>query len=314
MHTRDAILIVMTIRHTRGKTVWIDLESPTQDELALAMNEFGIDERVHEEILTPTPYPLAIAFPGYCYLVLHFPTADNTEGTKVQEIDFVVGKDFIITARYEVIDQIHTLHKVLEAEQILDSRKKSHPDELLARIMDRMYEGISSEVEQVGYRLERIERDIFSGKERTAVRSISESARVLLRFETALLRHNGPLVDFLTFLGSPAFFGTKFDEYAAHIEGRRTHSAALVSSYRAIAQELRITNDSLLSASQNQVTKTLTVMAFTALPLTLIASIFGMNAIDMPFVDSPQGFWIILGLMGIAALTLVIYFKLKKWL
>lgn len=305
----------MMNRYKRGKTVWIDLESPTTDELSLVMKEFDIDERVYEEILTPTPYPLAIAFPGYSYLVLHFPTADAINGTKVQEIDFIVGKDFVITARYEPIDPIHTLCKILEAEQLLGNvSKKSQTEELLGRIMGCLYVAISNEIEQVGYRLERIERDIFSGREEQAVRSISDAARVLLRFETALSRHTNPLIDFLTFLGAPAFFGTKFDEHAAHIEARRTHAAALVASYRAIAHELRITNDSLLSANQNKVAKTLTVMAFTAVPLTLIASVFGMNVEAMPIVHGPYGFWVILGLMASIGLVLFVYFKIKKWL
>ena len=98
------------------------------------------------------------------------------------------------------------------------------------------------------------------------------------------------------------------------MEGRRAHAADLVSSLRAVAQELRVTNDSLLSASQNSVTKTLTVMAFTALPLTLIASIFGMNADPMPLVNEPLGFWIIIGLMAAAGLALFAYFRLRKWL
>ena len=86
----------MITRHMRGKTVWVDLESPTEEELALVMREFDIDERVHEEIATPTPYPLTIPFPGYVYLILHFPVAGSEDGTRSQEVDFIIGKQFLI--------------------------------------------------------------------------------------------------------------------------------------------------------------------------------------------------------------------------
>lgn len=305
----------MITRHVRGKITWIDLESPDSDELEGIMQEFSIDERIKEEILSPTPYPLSIAFPGYIYLILHFPTAQTQEGTRSQEVDFIVGKDFLITARYEVIEPIHNLHKVFEAEDLLGVPDKStHTGQLLERVMGRLYAAISNEVEQVGNKLERIERDIFSGKEKDTVRNISNVGRVLLRFETALSRHQEPLADFLASLATPAFFGTRFDEHIAHIEGERVHAASLVSSYRAVARELRSTNDSLLSASQNQVTKTLTAMAFIGVPLTLIASIFGMNTEYTPLLHLPYGFWIVIGSMGVVGFILFIFFKVKKWL
>lgn len=305
----------MITRHVRGKSVWVDLECPTEDEIRDVMREFDIDERVHEEISTPTPYPLSIAFPGYSYLILHFPVAGSEDGTRSQEVDFIVGKHFLITARYETIESLHNLHRVLEAEEMLGMPEKAaRTAELLERVLGRLYAAISEEIEHAGKRLERIERDIFAGKERETVRTISETGRILLRFETAIARHKEPLADFLAALSTPAFFGSNFEDPAAHIEARRIHAAALVSSYRAVAQELRVTNDSLLSASQNQVTKTLTVMAFTALPLTLIASVFGMNTDSMPLVHLPYGFWIILALMAVAALVLFTYFKLRRWL
>ncbi|MBU1292795.1 hypothetical protein KJ819_01870 [Patescibacteria group bacterium] len=303
----------MITRHTRGKTTWIDLEYPTEEELLSVMSEFQIDERVREEILTPTPYPFTVAFPGYCYLVLHFPTADAVAGAKVQEVDFIVGKNFVITARYEVIDQIHTLHKVLEAEELLSTKQKPFKiEELLSRIMDRMYVGISSEIEQVGYRLDRIERDIFSGKEREAVRTISDTARVLLRFETALARHSAPLSDFLTFLGSPAFFGTKFDEYAAHIEGGRDHAAAMVSAYRSTATELRITNDSLLTSSQDRIIRRLMVFTFVSYPPPLLAVIFAMRT-DLPIVGAQNDFlWVVAIMLG-SSFFLFLIARFNRW-
>ena len=305
----------MITRHASGKSEWIDLECPTEDEIRSVMREFAIDERIHQEVSAPTPYPLSISFPGYSYLILHFPIAGSEDGTRSQEVDFIVGKRFLITARYETVESLHSLHKVLEAEELLGIPETGlHTADLLERVMGRLYATISSDIEQAGKKLERVERDIFSGKEEQTVRNISAIGRVLLRFETALNRHKEPLADFLAALATPAFFGTAFEEPATHIEARRMHAASLVASYRAVAQELRITNDSLLSANQNKVTKTLTVMAFTAVPLTLLASVFGMNAEYMPIVHHEHGFWIILALMGLTGLTLYTYFKLRKWL
>ncbi len=305
----------MITRHTRGKTTWVDLESPTDDELVSIMNEFQVDEHVREEIQTPSPFPLTIAFPGYCYLILHFPTADPSEGARTQEVDFVVGKNFVITCRYEVVDPIYNLHRALEAEELLSSTKQTvSADTVLERIMGLIYRNVASDVEQVGYRLERIEQAIFSGKERASVRTISDTTRVLLRFETALARHKGPLSDFLSFLGAPAFFGTTFDEHAAHIEAELEHAASLLQSYRNVATELRNTNASLLTASQNRIIQILTVFSFVSYAPMIVAAIFTLNATNhMPIVGMNGDFWIVTGLMGAAALLFLLVARLNRW-
>lgn len=305
----------MITRHTRGKITWIDLESPTHDELAGVMTQFSIDPRIEDEIISPTPYPITIAFPAYIYVILHFPTSQIGGGTRNQEVDIIVGKDFLITARYEVIDSLHNLHKVFEAEELLGLPARAiRADVLLERVLRRLYGAMSSEIEQIARSLERIERDIFSGRERETVRTISGTGRILLRFETTLARHTEPLQDFLSALAAPAFFGKGFAEPAAHIEAERDHAAALVTSYRAVAHELRATNDSILSATQNEIVKTLTVMAFIAFPLTLIAAIFGMNVENAPFVGSPYDFWIVIGIMLVALISFFAIFKIKRWL
>ncbi len=278
------------------------------------MREFGINARIEEEIISPTPYPLSITFPDYQYLVLHFPTAQGGLDTRAQEVDFIVGKHFIVTARYEVVEPLHSLHRVFEAEELLGvSEDSSSGEELVEQMLRRLYGAISNEAEQVLRKLERIEQDIFSGRERVTVRSISDVSRILLKFDTVLDRHEEPLADFLGELSGAAFFGKKFVEHAERIQAERDHASALVDSYRAIASELRITNDSLLSASQNEVMKTLTLMSFIILPLSLITGVFGMNVDEMPIVGSPGSFWLIISIMTTLALGFFLFFKFKRW-
>jgi magnesium transporter len=57
----------------------------------------------------------------------------------------------------------------------------------------------------------------------------------------------------------------------------------------------------------------LTVFSVILLPLTLIASIFGMN-VNYPGEGTAAGFWAILALMLVAVLALVGFFRYKRWL
>jgi magnesium transporter len=307
--------IYMITRHARGKIQWVDLETPSRQELAEIMREFHIDARIEEEIVGTTPYPVILTSPDYLYLILHFPAADPNGGARIHEIDFIVGRHFLITARYNPIESIHSLHKVFEAEELLGLPAHHQPsiDKLLERVLRKLYGALREEVETIGHRIDRIEKDIFGGKERETVRVISEVNRVLLRFDTTIGRHAESLSSLLSELALPSFFGKQFMAHAARIDAEREHVATLIASYRDVATDLRETNDSLLSASQNEVMKTLTVITFIILPLSLISSIFQMNLPGRPLADTPQGFWIIVGVSAVLAVFLVLFSKYKRW-
>lgn len=305
----------MITRHARQGITWVDMESPTRAELQEIVDEFNIDARVEEEIISPTPYPLVVSSQRYQYLILHFPTTDPRGGARNQEIDFIVGKDFLITARYEVVDSIHNLHKVFEAEELLGlPRKMTNPESLLERVLRHLYAALGAETEQVARMLERIENDIFSGLERENVLSISKVSRILLRFDTALARHDDSLVTFLKGLAEPDFFGPGFNAHIRHILAERAHAVGLVASYRAAASELRETNDSLLNATENEIIKRLTVITLAASSLTIITGIFGMSSSYIPWVNLPYFFPLVLILMLVTVAALYLYFRHRKWL
>jgi magnesium transporter len=63
----------------------------------------------------------------------------------------------------------------------------------------------------------------------------------------------------------------------------------------------------------NEVMKVLTVISTIFIPLTFIASIYGMNFQHMPELHWGYGYLWALGLMVATAGTLVAYFRRKGW-
>ena len=70
----------------------------------------------------------------------------------------------------------------------------------------------------------------------------------------------------------------------------------------------------MLSSKENEVMKTLTIMAFVTFPLSLIATIFGMNTVNMPIIGGDYDFWIVIGIMAIFTFAFFVFFKKNKWL
>jgi magnesium transporter len=71
---------------------------------------------------------------------------------------------------------------------------------------------------------------------------------------------------------------------------------------------------SSVSNSMNSVMKVLTIIATIFIPLTFIAGIYGMNFRYMPELEWRGAYPTTLALMILVAVSMLIYFRIKKWL
>ncbi|MFC1720864.1 magnesium transporter CorA family protein [Patescibacteria group bacterium] len=305
----------MLTRHTHKKVTWIDLESPTSDEVREIMKEFNIHPLAANELLSPTLRPKVDKHDNYIYLILHFPAFQhNHKGdSKIQEVDFIIGKDFIITTHYEMIDSLHDFSKMFEVSSITDkSHIGEHAGFVFYYLMRELYKSLVQELDHIDDELELIESNIFIGHEREMVKSLSHTSRDLLNFKQSIRLHKNVL-DSLEISGAQ-FFGAKFSYYLHSITGEYYKIASTLEGHRETLIELRKTNDSLLSTKQNEIMKILTIVAFITFPLSLIAGIFGMNTKSLPIVGAQGDFWIVMFIMLLATFAMFAFFRYKKWL
>lgn len=68
-----------------------------------------------------------------------------------------------------------------------------------------------------------------------------------------------------------------------------------------------------ISLRMNNVMKALTIISAIFIPLSFIASIYGMNFEYMPELHSPHGYFVILGIMFCISLGMIIMFKKRGW-
>ncbi len=304
----------MISRYQHKKITWIDLESPTQDEVRQIMKEFNVHPIVANELLSPTVRPRVDLYNNLIYLILHFPAFTHRHGNSPeQEVDFIIGKKFIITTHYEIIDPLHEFSKIFEVDSIIDKGNiGEHAGFIFFYIVKELYKSLLQELEYINKELELIESRIFEEKEKELVTEISLVNRDLLNFKQAIRLHQDVLLSLEA--DGKRFFGDKFGYYLRAITGEYYKIANQLDGHRETILELRNTNDSLLTTKQNEVMKVLTIMAFVTFPLALIASIFGMNTKDIPIVGLKNDFWIIIGIMLIAALFMFMFFRYKKWI
>jgi len=305
----------MLTRYAQHNLVWIDLVGPTPQEVNALMKEFDLDPLIAEELLSPSFRSKVERRGDAIYLILHFPTLRTPGGGSQrpeQEIDFIIGRNFLITARYENIDPLHSFAKAFEVNAVLGRGGATHGGHLFVTMARKLYEALSHECDNLHGHLQGIEDRIFSGDERRMVVELSQTARVIYDFRMSLLPHREMLMS-LEPVGA-RMFGAEYSYYMREVQSSYERVGGSLERLRESLQELRATNDSLLNTKQNDIMKTLTVLAFIFLPLTFVSQIFGMNTVFTPLIGTPGDFWIVMGGMAILAALCFVYFKRKDWL
>lgn len=293
----------------------MDLEQPSVEEIRQISEEFSLNERIERELLSPSPSSFVAGDGDTMLLVLHFPTQGEGEGeTKNQEVDFVVSRHFVLTVRYEIVAPLHHLKKLLETRQLVSGKTSLATDVLLEVLFAHLYTAMRDHTNHIADALSAVEKEMFDGKERTTVRSISNISRSFLHLESVLANQEEPLEHFLNALSQRNVFGPTFPDRALRILSERSSVARIVQTHRAVATEMRETNLAILGARQNEIIKTLTVVNFIFLPLGLISWIFAMRTEGMPLIASHDSFWKVVGAMATLGIILTFFAARKKWI
>jgi magnesium transporter len=87
----------------------------------------------------------------------------------------------------------------------------------------------------------------------------------------------------------------------------------MLENYKEVIEALEETNESVISHRLNDILRVLTSISVVILPLTLIASIWGMN-VRVPGQDNITDFYVVIGCMLLILIGMVAWFKRRGWL
>ena len=149
---------------------------------------------------------------------------------------------------------------------------------------------------KMGLKLERIEDDIFEGRSSEIVRDISEAKQEIINFRKIVRPQRAVLRDLER--TKQRYLQEELEIYFDDISDAAERIWDTLENYKEVVEGLESTNESVLSHRLNDSFRILTAASVVLLPLTLIASIFGMN-VPFPGEGEPFAFFGILVLMAV---------------
>jgi len=293
---------------------WHHFHRPSRADIDWAVKRHGLHPVVAEELAHPTMRPKVERYESYLYLVLHFPIFSAAERkTHPREVDFVLTRRELITVAYDSVPPLEDFFKKCSTERSCEDLYASKtPAHLLYHVLRELYGFALRELDHIQENIERIEEEIFSGREREVVEELSVARRDIIDFRRAVK----PQLITLESLGREgvAFFGEPLHPFFDGLIGEFSKVWDLLENNKEALEALYDNNATLLNVKQNDIMKVLTIMAFVTFPLMLFAALFSMDTVYTPIIGSRNDFWIIVGIMAAATIAMYFFFKRRKWL
>lgn len=305
-----------TIQQIEGKKFsWINVTKIGHNEIKYLEEKYKFHPLYLSDCLSPTQRPKLDVTKDYLFMVFLFPIyRRKTRQIVPSEVDIFIGPKYIITIHN---NELAPLVNFFNLCQISESQQKKYFQQdqslLLYELLNRLLLYCNPILDNLQFSIANIEEHIFQGYERKMVREILIVKRSIVNFRRIMQVHR-TIIDKLINRGGKFLSLDNLKPYFSElIETSDEIWGTLESLYQTI-DALEKTNASLISFRLNDIIKILTTISITVLPITLIASIFGMNLQYMPLTSQPAAFWIIIGIMVITFSCLIWYFKKKQWL
>ncbi len=292
---------------------WIHIEKPTAADRTWLEERFpDFHELDYEDVFSRNQRPKVDEYDEYLFIVLHFPQYDKAVGRlNGVELDMFIGPDYVITLPN---DPIQPLSYLFDRCQRKKSARKDLMDKgagfLLYKIVDTCVDASFPMLRKIGNKLERSEEDIFSGPSAATVRDISNAKQEIINFRKVVRPQRLALKDLER---TKRYLLEDQEIYFDDINDASERIWDMLENFKEVAEALERTNEAIYSHRANDVLLVLTSISVIVLPLTLVASIFGMN-VKVPGESSLTAFWIIFGLMTVLLIAMIRAFRKRGWL
>jgi magnesium transporter len=292
---------------------WINIERPRALEQTWLEEHFEFHALDYEDVRSRNQRPKVDEYDDYLFIVLHFPRYDKVVSRlNAAEVDMFVGPDFLITLPNEPLQTIDYLFERCRAnEELRETLFAKGPGYLLYKIVDDCVDASFPMLGKIGNKLERIEEGIFEGEGDQIVRDISNAKQEIINFRKIVRPQRLAFRDLER--NKARYIAEDLDIYFDDIIDASERAWDMLENYKEVVEGLESTNESAIAHRTNETFRVLTAISLIFLPLTLIASAFGMN-VHVPFEESPHAFWVIIAIMLAIVIAVAAFFRRRGWL
>jgi magnesium transporter len=291
--------------------VWVDLVSPTAEELAAMGEEFQVHELALASCAVGSKQrPRVEEFEGQVLLIAYAskPVAEG-DPVDLRELDVIAGQNFLLTFHGGApIDAEAVAGRITARPELA----KQGAGFLLYVVLDELVDTFFPTLDRIGERIEDLEETVFEATAGDTQSQIFALRRDLI----AIRRVVGPMRDAMVVLlrRDLRLFSRESQRYLQDIYDHMIRIVESVEDYQDLAAGALEASLAVVSNRIGTVARNLGAYAAIFAVVTMISGVYGMNFAHMPELAWRFGYAWALGLMVVSAGALWVYFKRKGWL
>ena len=291
---------------------WINVDGIHQIETIEKIGkQFDLHPLILEDIMNTRQRPKIEDFDHYIYIVLKMLQIGKNEcEIQTEQVSLIIGPNFVISFQEQAGDIFdHVRERIRNGKGHIRELKS---DYLAYALMDAIVDRYFVILEKLEDRIELVEDDLLTNPTPKTLQDIHS-----LKSEMIFLRKSiWPLREVVSRLERRE--STLIQESTAiYLKDIYDHTIQIIDSIETFRDMLSGMLDiylSTISNKMNEVMKVLTIIATIFIPLTFIAGIYGMNFLYMPELGWHWGYPVVWIVMITIAISMLVYFRKKKWL
>ncbi|RZN37031.1 MAG: magnesium/cobalt transporter CorA [Methanophagales archaeon ANME-1-THS] len=273
--------------------------------------QFGFHPLLLEDILNTNQRPKMEDFEHYIYIVLKMLYyGERAHEVTAEQISLILGSHFVISFQEREDDVFTTIR-----ERIRNAKgriRKAGADYLAYTLIDAIVDTYFLILEHIEEKIEDIEEELVTNPTPETLQRIHRLKRELILLSKSVwpLRE---VIGGLQRAESPLIQATT----SIYLRDVHDHTIQVIESIETFREMISGMVDIYLSSisnKMNEVIKVLTIIATIFIPLTFIAGIYGMNFEYMPELEWRWGYPFVWLVIGAVVISMLLYFKRKKWL
>ena len=285
---------------------WVDFEAPTNEEIALLSTYFNFHSLSVEDCIENLERPKVDYYETYNFFVLH---ALNEKTLEPIEVDLFVGSNFVVSFCKSKMKEIELARQKLLSSIHTETQDSTY---IAYLIFDKIVDCYFPVVYRAEDALDEISMQVTNHKIQNLIDHVFE-----IRTELLKLRHivNSMKELLYRIINSKHLEGFHENEhYFNDIYDHLLRLSDIIESNREVTADVRDNYLSINSHKMNRIMTFLTIVTSLFIPLTFIVGIYGMNFDFMPELKWKYGYFIVLGIMAIAVIFMLLWFKKRGWL
>jgi magnesium transporter len=292
--------------------LWVNVDGLHDEDLVKAVGQrFGLHPLAIEDVVSVGGRPTAEAYDNHVFTSVKMLTLAEDGCIHSDHTSIVFGPGWVLSFQETPGDVFGSLRKRLDDPS---ARVRSRgADYLWYALLDAVVDNYALILSALGGRIETLEDEVWSEHPPRDLPLRAQEARHELLVARRAIR---PLREQLALLSgdSPPLIGEQTEPFLDDLETHLMHHADTIDHLRDTITSLLDAHVSILTMRTNEVMRVLTIIASIFIPMTFVASIYGMNFDYMPELTRPWGYPAALAVMLGIGLALVVYFWRKRWL